>query len=205
VIAGFIPPHHPYAGPGEIALIYKEHLLRIRIGMVITMFGAMIIIPFSAVIGEFVTRIEGRAGVLTYTALLGGAGTMVLTFYPAIWWLVAAYRPERAIDLVYLYNDTAWLQLLGGVTLFFALPGSIAVAAFTDTSANPTFPRWAGFFNIWVILIIVPDQLIFFFHSGPFSWNGLFGLWLPFAIFGAWFLVTFLHLRQAILRERLVA
>ena len=53
-----------------------------------------------AVLAQSLARIEGGAGVLTYAALLGGAGTMVLTFYPAIWWLVAAFRPERSQDLV---------------------------------------------------------------------------------------------------------
>jgi hypothetical protein len=127
---------------------------------------------------------------------------MILTFYPAIWWLVAAYRPERPAELIYLMNDLAWLQLIGGVTVFFPLPGSIAVAAICDSSVNPVFPRWVGFFCLWVIVLIVPDQLIFFFHSGPFAWSGLFGLWIPLAVFGAWFLVIFQLLRKAALRER---
>lgn len=203
VVAGFIPPHRPYAGANVIAGIFAADTLRIRVGMVIVMFGAMILIPFTAVISQFLTRIEGHAGVLTYSALLGGAATVMLTFYPAIWWLVAAFRPERAADLIYLFNDMAWLQLIGGVTIFFALPGSIAIAAFLDTSDYPIFPRWSGFLNIWVVIIIIPDQLIFFFHSGPFSWNGLFGFWLPLAVFGGWFFATFHLLRKAILRERI--
>jgi MFS family permease len=204
LIAGFLPPHRPYADARAIAEIFAEDRIRIRIGMVMVMFGALILIPFTAVISQFLARIEGRPGVLTYTALLGGAGTMVLTFYPAVWWLVAAFRPERSAELVYVLNDMAWLQLIGGVSLFFALPASLAAAAFVDSSDQPVFPRWSGFFNIWTVVVIIPDQLLFFFQSGPFSWNGLFGFWLPFAIFAPWFLVISHLLRKAILRERLV-
>ena len=32
------------------------------------------------------------------------------------------------------------------------------------------------------------------------SWNGLFGLWIPVVLFGAWFLVTFYLMRAAVLR-----
>lgn len=203
LIAGFaLPLHRPSASADEIASIFQSDLIRIRIGMIIVMFTAMIAIPFSAVISQFLAQIEGSAGVLTYSALLAGAGTVVLTFYPAIFWLVTAYRPDRAANLVLLMNDMAWLQDIGGVTIFFPLPASIAIAAFCDTRAKPVFPRWCGFLNLWVILLIVPDQLLFFFHSGPFAWNGVFGFWVPAAAFASWFLVTFHLLRKAILRER---
>jgi hypothetical protein len=203
IIAGFLPAPPPTTGVEQIAATFQEDATRIRIGMVVLMYCAMIFMPFAAAITHFMGRIEGSPGVLSYTALLGGAGNMVLTFYPAIWWLVAAYRPERAAELIYLFNDLAWLQFIGGVSMFDALPLAIAVAAFCDKSANPVFPRWAGYFNVMVVLLILPDQLVFFFHSGSFAWNGLFGLWIPLVLFGLWFLVTFWLMRQAVLRERL--
>jgi hypothetical protein len=45
-------------------------------------------------------------------------------------------------------------------------------------------------------------QLLFFFHKGPFAWNGLFGVWIPVVVFSGFFLVNFVVLRQAVLRER---
>ena len=38
-----------------------------------------------------------------------------------------------------------------------------------------------------MFFLILPDQLLFFFHTGPFAWNGLFGIWLPLTAFGGWF------------------
>ena len=202
VVAGFFPLHLPSAGAAEISAIFAADATRIRAGMILVMFAALIMIPFAAVISQMLARVEGGAGVLTYTALLGGAGTMVLTFYPAIWWLVAAFRPDRAADIIHLMNDMAWLQFIGGVSMYDALPFAIAAAAFCDTSDKPIFPRWVGWYNLWVVLMIFPDMLLFFFHSGPFAWNGLFGFWCPLAGFGSWWVVMAFVMRSAILRDR---
>lgn len=202
LIAGFLPPPPPTTSEADVAAYFLQEHTRIRIGMVIVMYAALIFMPFAALVSHFLSRIEGGMGVLSGTALLGGAGNMVLTFYPAIWWLVAAYRPDRAPELTYIFNDMAWLQFIGGVSMFDAIPLAIAVAAFCDKSSNPVFPRWAGYFNIMVIVMLLPDQLLFFFHSGVFAWSGLFGLWIPLTLFGLWFVVNFWLMRKAILRER---
>jgi hypothetical protein len=128
---------------------------------------------------------------------------MVLTFYPAVWWLTAAFRPERAAELIHLMNDMAWLQFLGGVSMFLAMPLSVFVASLCDKSANPLFPRWCGYANAWMALTILPDQLLFFFFKkGIFAWNGLFGIWIPVVVFSAFFIVNIIVMRQAILRDR---
>lgn len=201
-IAGFLPPTHPTDDAGQIGRLYDADFTRIRVGMVIVMFAALAFVPFVAVMAQRIARIEGGAGVLTYTFLLGGAGNMVLTFYPSIWWLTAAFRPERAAELIQLMNDLAWLQFLGGVTIYLAMPLAVMVASLADNSERPTFPRWCGYVNGFVAIAILPDQLLFFFKVGPFAWNGLFGIWLPIVFFCAFFLVNFVVLRKRILEER---
>lgn len=205
LFAGFLPPPPPTTSPAEVADMFQERAGMIRIGMVIVMFSALIFIPFAATVSHYLARIEGGPGVLSYTALLGGAGNMVLTFYPAIWWLTAAFRPDRNPDLIYALNDMAWLQFIGGVSMFEAIPLAIAVAAFCDKSPNPIFPRWVGYVNVMIAVAILPDQLLFFFHSGPFAWSGLFGLWIPLVLFGGFFCVNFWALRRAALRDRAAA
>ena len=193
-----LPPLKPSASAETIAKFFEDNTTSIRIGMLVLMFAALVAIPFSATITGIIAEIERRRGFLTYSALLGGAGLMVLTFYPAIFYLVAAFRPGRSPELIMLMNDLSWLQLIGGISIFLALPIAVAIAAFVDKSENPVFPRWMGYFNAWVVALIIPDQLLFFFHSGPFAWNGLFGLWVPAGVFGLWFIVT----TAVILRHR---
>lgn len=202
LVAGFLPATPPSHSAEQIFALYQSDYTRIRIGMVILMFGALIFIPFAATTAHFIAQVERGAGMLTYTFLLGAVGNMVLTFYPAIWWLVAAFRPERSAELIYLMNDMAWLQFLGGISMYLAMPIAVTVAALLDRRPEPPFPRWAGYTNIFLAVAILPDQLLFFFHEGPFAWNGLFGLWLPVFEFSGFFLVNFYVLRLAILRER---
>jgi hypothetical protein len=201
-VAGFLPPTHPIDGALKIGQLYAGDHTRIRAGMLIVMFAALAFIPFAAVISQYIARVERGAGVLTYTFLLGAAGNMCLTMYPALWWLIAAFRPDRAPQLTQLMNDAAWLQFLGGVTIYLAMPLAIAVTSLLDRSTNPPFPRWLGYTNLWLAIAIIPDQLLFFFKTGPFAWNGMFGIWLPIVWFGGFFVINFFPVRRAILRER---
>jgi hypothetical protein len=202
LVAGFLPPVAPSAGAGQIAALIGSDYNRIRIGMLILMLAALVFIPFAAVMAQFIAGIEGTPGVLTYTFLLGAAGNMVLTFYPAIWWLTAAFRPDRSADLIYLMNDMAWLQFLGGITMYLAMPVTVMVASLSDRSRDPVFPRWCAYANGWVALTIIPDQLLFFFHRGPFAWNGIFGVWIPAVVFAAFFIINFFPVRSAVLRAQ---
>jgi len=202
IVGGFYPLHEPTATAEEIAAFFRDDVLGIRIGMVLVMWGAAIFLPFASTVADMISRVEGRAGPLTKTALLAGWGNAMLTFYPPLWWLLNAFRPEeRSADLLYLINDAAWLQFIGGLSVVMPMYIAVAVAAFNDKSANPVFPRWAGYASIWVFVLLIPDQLLFFFKTGPFAWNGLLAFWVPLTVFCIWFLVIAWLMRRALLRE----
>lgn len=205
LIAGFVPPPSPSTSVDQVAALYQADYTRIRVGMIFVMMSALLFCPFAAVLSQVLARIEDGAGVLSYTSLMGAVGNMVLTFYPAIWWLVAAYRPDRAPDLIYLMNDMAWLQFIGGLSIFLGMPFSVGLAAFCDTSPEPVFPRWVGYYSVLATLLMLPDQLLFFFHSGPFAWSGVFGMWIPVGVFTSWIILVFYLLRKDVLRERQIA
>jgi len=61
---------------GRIGHLYDTDHTRIRIGMLIVMLAALVFIPFAAVVSQFIARVEGGAGVLTYTFLLGATGNI---------------------------------------------------------------------------------------------------------------------------------
>jgi len=151
---------------------------------------------------DFVARFEGRNGPLTRMMTLAGYSNAMLTFYPPLWWIVNAYRAQqRSADLTYLLNDVAWLQFIGGVSLIMPMYGVVAVVALADTSENPVFPRWFGYQSIMTFLLLVPDQMLFFFKTGPFAWNGLIGFWIPLTALGSWFITIFILMRRTLLQE----
>lgn len=202
VVGGFYPLHQPSAGAAEIGAFFRGDTVGIRIGMVMIMWGAAVFIPFTAAMADCVSRVEGRSGPLTKMTMLAGFGNSILTFYPPMYWIAAAFRSgERSDELLYLLNDIAWLQFIGGLSLIMPMLVTVAVAALHDKSAQPVFPRWAAFVSILAFVLFLPDQLLFFFKTGPFAWNGLFAFWIPLSAFCGWFLVIFYLIRRAMLRE----
>jgi hypothetical protein len=202
VVGGFFPLHEPSAGAEEIAAFYRgDNLNRMRAGLVMVMWGAAIFMPFTATMAHFVARIEGCSGPLTRITQMSGYSNALLTFYPPLYWLANAFRPhERSAELIWMINDIAWLQFIGGISMAMFMFVSVGVAILNDKSATPVFPRWMVFFSLLVFVLFFPDQLLFFFKTGPFAWNGLFAFWIPLSLFCGWFLLMFYFMRRALLR-----
>lgn len=198
---GMFPPHSPSADEATIVAIFQEHTLRIRLCMVSIMFGAMFMLPFAGTLGTQIARIEGGPGVLTVVAVLGAFANAIFTFYPPIWWLVISYRPERLGAITYFMNDAAWLQFVGAISLFVPIVLAQGIAALIDKNEDRIFPRWSGYFCLWVFALELPVTMIFFFHAGPFAWNGLIGFWLPATVFFIYFMMTFYFLYSYIKRQ----
>ncbi len=199
-LAGFFPSQPPSWGPEQIAQVYLDNVFGIRAGMVLVLVGSMFYVPWTAILAKTIARVEGGAGILTYCQIIAGCTNVLLTAYPAGWWLIASFRTDRAPELVQLLNDIAWSQFLGVIAPFYFVVISIAYAAFADEDPDPIIPRWVGYFNVWFFLTLLPLSIIFFFHHGPFAWNGVFGFYLPFSIFWIWFIVMTHTLRRSLHR-----
>jgi hypothetical protein len=198
VLAGFVPPPHPNGPAREIVDLYRSNADGIRAGMVITMFGAVMAMPLGATVAYLIRGVEGFVGPLTLLQVMGAVGMAVLTFLPPMWWLIAIFRLDRSPDLVQTLNDAAWLQWVGGLTIYYPTIVTMAVAAFIDKRPHPAFPRWFGYLNLWVFVLLLPGQLIFFFTHGAFAWNGLISFYMAFVVFGLWFPIAFTVLRKAV-------
>jgi hypothetical protein len=76
---------------------------------------------------------------------------------------------------------------------------TVTIVALAGKSQNPVFPRWFGYQSIMTLVGLLPDQMLFFFKTGPFAWNGILGFWVPLTMFGSWFVTMFVLLRRAAL------
>lgn len=199
-LAGFFPSQPPTDGAEAIAAMYREHALSIRFGMVMVLVGSMFYVPWTALLAKMIQAVEGRAGILTYSMVIAGCTNVLLTAYPAGWWLIASYRGERAPELVQLLNDVGWSQFLGVISPFYFVVISLIYTCFADEDADPIIPRWVGYYNLWFMLTLLPLSIIFFFKTGLFAWNGILGFYLPFTIFFIWFFVMTHTVRKSLNR-----
>lgn len=199
-LAGFAPPLSPNLPAADIQAYYVEHATGIRIGMCLTMMGAALIGPFVAAISTQMRRIEGTHTPLADTQL--GLGMLMVVFFVVPCFLLgtAAFRPERDAELIMLLNDAGWLPFVGAFQCTFFQLVAIAVCILKDREQR-VFPRWVGYFNVWVAVLLLPASLVLFFRRGPFAWDGVLAFWLVLVVFCGWFLIMFWEVRKAILAQ----
>jgi hypothetical protein len=201
-VARLIPPPVPGWSATELAHYLAEHATRIRIGLVIAMLGAALGFAFPVAILLQLRRIEGPSSPLAYVQLVTGLLTPVLFILPMFAMAAAAYRPDtRSPEITQALNDLGWLMLVGFGGPAILQSVVIALAVFGDRRAEPVFPRWVGYFNVWAALLFLPGLLVICFQGGPFAWNGVFAFWVPLTVFSAWYVVMTVALLRAVDQE----
>jgi hypothetical protein len=117
-------------------------------------------------------------------------------------WVAAAFRPAGIEpNITRALNDLGWIAFLLDVPPFTVWLGAIGIAILRDRRPEPVFPRWLGYANLWVAGLVCPALLIPFFKTGPFAYNGLIALYVPFGCFFAWMVITTPYLIAAIKSE----
>lgn len=199
-MAGLVPPPSPNASAHTIQQFWSHDVTLKRYGLVVVMFAGALTAPWVAVIGTQMKRIEGEHFPYTWTQVGLGMLGVLLFILPVIVMQALLFRPHRDPNLMLMLNDVSWLPFIG-IFMPASIQGiAIALAIFKDKEEK-VFPRWLGYFNLWIALLFLPDVLIYSFKTGPFAWNGIFGFWLPLTTFGVWFVVMFPYLRKAILSQ----
>lgn len=205
LLARFIPPPAPGNSPAQVVDMYQRHPDLIRLGLMLTMFASALLVPFAAVISAQMKRIEGPRSVLASTQLVSG-GLLSLEFIiPLMVWQTAAYRPDIGGVTIRMLNDMGWLMFVGVISSAVVEFGSIGVVILNDERNTRVFPRWAGYFNIWVAMLVAPAGVVPFFKHGPLAWNGAFAFYLPLTVFAMWIAVMVVLLRRAINTEERTA
>jgi len=202
VLAGFVPPLKPHDSAIEIAAHYQDHTTGIRIGGVLMLISGMFYAAFTAVISAQMRRIPGIHPAAIYTQLAAGAFACLTFLVPAMLLEAVAFRPDRDPATTQTLNDMFWIFLVMPWPPFMAQNYTFAYAIFTDARERPLFPRWLAYVNIWCPLIFSPAVLLPFFKSGPFSWAGLFVIWIPAFVFIAQFVANTTMLLRAIADEQ---
>jgi hypothetical protein len=193
-----MPPPDPDMSARQVARMYSDDAARIRAGALLIALGGALTMGFVAVISTQMKRMEGMRGPLSYMQLGTGAIGILFFTIPGFFWVTAAFRPLDDIAITSRLHDAGWLAFLIPIFPAMIQNMAIAIACFTDKRAQPVFPRWMGYFQIWIALLFLPSVLVPFFKTGPFAWNGIFTFWVAAAAIGIWMIVMVKYLLEAI-------
>ena len=200
---GFLPPMSPRMTAEQVADFYAENTTMIRFSMVTFNLCAIMLIPFFMTIVVQIKRMSLPSHLLAYSYLCCIAGAATLFAIADVFWLVAAYRPDRDPQLVLLLNDMAWLVFIAPVGMVVVAHLCLALAVFLDQRVVPIFPRWVGYFSIVTAAAMTPAACAVIFTTGPLAWDGAISYWLRLGAFVLDIVVMFVVLRTAIDRQAL--
>jgi len=198
---GFVPPVSPRASAAEVAEFYRQDLSRIRYSMILFNWFGVALIPILMLIAERMRGMAHRTPVLRFCVIGVAGGAPIAFLTSTVFWLVAAFRPDRSPDLTLLTNDLAWITFTCGVPFLIALYLFIALAIAWDDQPHPVFPRWVASFNLVIALVTVPAAFAGLTKSGVFAWDGLVSFWVKNVAIAVWIVVMAWALRSAMARD----
>ncbi|MFW0787302.1 hypothetical protein AAFP35_22625 [Gordonia sp. CPCC 206044] len=198
---GFWPPLSPTMSAEEVADFYSANTAWIQFSQVTFNLCGIMLLPFFMVIVIQMKRMAGQSHVFAYcylTAAVSGATIFALS---NIFFLVAAFRPDRNPELVMLLNDLAWIVLVAPVGMLLVQFVLLGLAVYFDDGPNPVFPRWVGHYCMATAVAMVPAAAGAVFRTGPFAWDGVLTFWLRYCALALFVIVMFFVLRRTIIRQ----
>ena len=201
---GFLPPLSPTLSADAVAAFYRdpENLPRIRYSMIVFNWFGVGLVPFLTLIVMQMRRMAHRTPILAYCYLGCLTGGPVLFFIADLFWLLAAYRPERAPELTQLFNDIAWITFTGQVGFLIGQCLFLALAIHLDRQARPVFPAWVKRFNLLVAAALAPASFAALAQTGPLAWDGALSFWLKNSAIAAWIVVMTLAVGKNLHAQR---
>jgi hypothetical protein len=200
-IAGLMPVPSANSSAADIAEFYRDHSNRLRLGLFVTLVGMAGFGPITALITRHMLRMKPRQPTLAYLQLAAGTVGWVFLFLPILMMSAIAYRPGRSPEVTQSLHDMSFFVLVMDFVPFCVQYVVIAVAVFSDRTPKPIFPRWVAYLSLWVGLAFIPTGVITFFKTGPFTYSGFLGFYIPIVIFSVWQLAMPYAVYQAIRGE----
>ena len=201
---GFVEPMSPTMSAEQVAAFYRDpqNLPRIRYSMIAFNWFAVGLIPILALIVLQIRRMAHRTPIFSYAMIACAAGGPTIFLMANLFWLLAAFRPERDPELTLLLNDLAWVTFSSQVGFLIAQSVILAVAIHLDRQERPVFPRWVAHFNVVVAAVLIPAAFAGAALTGPVAWDGVLTFWVRNVAIGVWIVVMAVVLARAIGRQR---
>lgn len=195
-----VPPPSPANSAEQTLAWVQGHQTSMLIGCALVTFFWSFWVTWAAPIMLYIRRME-RVPLLTFASLANvGGGAAVITCI-AVAWTVMAFRAESPL-IVQAFNDFGFFLFLYTWPPFGIWMVIIALAVFRDVNAEPTFPRWVAYYNIYAAIGMAPASFMGLFKTGPLAYNGLLAFWLVAVDFFVWMVVMSIVVMKAITRDQ---
>jgi fumarate reductase subunit C len=200
---GFTPPMSPRASATEVAEFYRDNVSRVQASMILFNWFSVALIPILMLIVERMRGMAHRTPVLRYCVIGVAAAAPIAFLTSTVFWLIAAFRPDRQPELTQLLNDLAWITFTCGVPFLIALCAFLALSIAYDDQDEPVFSRWVATFNVVIAIALVPACFAGLTLNGPFAWDGFVSFWVKNIAITLWIIVMAVVLRNGMTRDRL--
>jgi hypothetical protein len=199
---GFVHPMSPKMSAEEVAAFYRDETARIRYSMILFNWFGVGLIPTVILLAMQVRRMAHRTPILSYSLIACAGGPPSLFLIANMFWLLAAFRPERDPQLTLLLNDLAWVTFTVLVPFLIAQSLLLALAIYWDRQDQPVFRRWVAHFNVLVAAALAPAAFTALAFDGPIAWDGVLSFWVKNIAIAVWIVVMGIVLGQTIRRQR---
>lgn len=198
---GFFPPMSPTMSAEQVAQFYRAHTAMVWFSMITFNLISVMLVPFFMVIVVQMKRMATQSHVFAYSYLTAAVSGATLFALADVFFLVAAFRPDRDPALTQLLNDLAWITLIAPVGMLVAQCLLLGLAVYFDHGPRPVFPRWVGHYAVATALAMTPAAAAAVVKTGPLAWDGVISFWLRNIAFGAFIIVMFVVLRTVLHRQ----
>ncbi|TMM05691.1 MAG: DUF4386 family protein [Actinobacteria bacterium] len=186
-VARFLPPPRENWSAGHVAAFFRDHEVGIRLGMEGILAVGLFYALLSYSLFRLMERVEGRRGFLSWTQLLGGVITALITMGCAVFWLAASFRAgSRDPRDIQALNDVGWMVFDMTVMATVFQYVAFGVVCLLDSGRRPLLPRWLGYLSFWAAFTFFAVFFMPSFKSGPLSWQGLVTFYVALGAFFVW-------------------
>ena len=199
---GFLHPMSPTMSAEEVAGFYRDEAARIRYSMILFNWFGVGLVPVVVLLALQVRRMAHRTPILSYSLIACAGGPPALFLIANMFWLLGAFRPDRAPELTMLFNDLAWITFSVMVSYLIAQCLLLALAIYWDRNDTRVFRPWVAHFNVATAVALMPAAFTALALDGPFAWDGLLSFWLKNIAIATWIVVMGVVLGRTIMRQR---
>lgn len=173
-------PLSPTLSAEQVAAFYADpdNGTRVQFSMIVFNWFEIGMVGLYASIALLMQRMSHGGGPLAWVYMAVTLGGACMFAAANCFWIVAAYRPDRAPEAIQLLSDLGFICFTVPTGFLIGQAVTLAFAIYLDRQDRPIFPMWVGHLNVVAALAWVPAAFSALYMTGPLAWDG----WMAFDV-----------------------